>query len=75
MGTPAYMPPEQAENCENSDHRSDVYSLGAILFKLMTGKEPFVGNSTDEIIENVKSGKLQKLEKSLNFRLNITSSN
>ncbi len=49
LGSPHYMPPEQWEN-ENIDTRSDIYSLGIILFQMLTGTVPFKGNSMPNIM-------------------------
>ena len=57
MGTPAYMSPEQAGgDTERIDQRSDVFSLGAILCVILTGKPPYTGKSVDSILRDAIRG-------------------
>ncbi|HVS36681.1 MAG TPA: serine/threonine-protein kinase [Gemmataceae bacterium] len=49
VGTPGYMCPEQARG-EEMDHRGDLYSVGVILYELLTGQLPFGGKSTMDVL-------------------------
>jgi len=52
VGSPAYMSPEQLDGKE-IDWRSDMYSLGAVLYHLLTGSRPFDGATTYDLVQNV----------------------
>jgi serine/threonine protein kinase/Leucine-rich repeat (LRR) protein len=53
MGTIDYMAPEQSTNTHQVDIRADIYSLGATLFKLLTGRAPFAEAKTDTVVKKL----------------------
>ncbi len=55
LGTPAYMPPEQARG-EAVDERADVYALGAMLYHVLAGRPPYRGDTSDAVVDAVVEG-------------------
>ena len=56
MGSPLYMAPEQMASARDADAGSDVFSLGAILYHLLTGQPPFLGSSAVDVFQRISQG-------------------
>ncbi len=63
LGTPLYMPPEQARNAKHVDFRTDIYALGGTYYNFLTGKFPFSGDTALELIMKKESGKFESVRK------------
>jgi serine/threonine-protein kinase len=56
MGTPEYMAPEQIHGAVNADARTDIWAIGAVLYRALTGEQPFTGQTVPEILIEIASG-------------------
>ncbi|HEY0478368.1 MAG TPA: serine/threonine-protein kinase [Kofleriaceae bacterium] len=61
MGTPAYMSPEQMRSSRDVDHRSDIWSLGVVLYELLQGAPPFGGDTFSSMVIKVVTEALPRL--------------
>ncbi|QEN03707.1 serine/threonine protein kinase [Thiospirochaeta perfilievii] len=72
LGTPSYMAPEQFENTKNVDKRADIYSLGVILYEMMTKTKPFPSGLSPSCIARIQKGKYKRVNKINKGVKNIT---
>jgi serine/threonine-protein kinase len=63
LGTPHYMSPEQATADKDIGARSDVYSLGSVLYEMLTGEPPHMGNTAQQIIMKIVTEEAQPVTK------------
>jgi serine/threonine protein kinase len=61
LGTPAYMPPEQARGLAGADPRTDVFGLGGILCEILTGEPPYVGDDATSVTRRAAAGDQEEL--------------
>jgi serine/threonine protein kinase len=61
LGSPPYMSPEQLRNPRAVDHRSDYWALGVVLYRLLSGKFPFDGESVGEVFVRIMERKYPSL--------------
>ena len=67
-GTPRFMPPE-ALMLQGRDERSDIFALGAILFEIVTLEQAYSGNTSKEVMENIKTNQRNPIKSRFRYRI------
>jgi serine/threonine-protein kinase len=62
LGTPAFLSPEQARGQSDLDARSDIYAVGVLMFKMLTGHLPYRASSRNELIAELITGNAQRFD-------------
>lgn len=68
LGTPAYMSPEQIMDSRSVDNRADIYSMGVMLYEMLTGSKPFDSTISEENLQKIRKGKYinpRKIDRSI----------
>ncbi|MBQ4379343.1 MAG: serine/threonine protein kinase [Treponema sp.] len=68
LGTPAYMSPEQIMDSRSVDNRADIYSMGVMLYEMLTGTKPFASTISEENLQKIRKGKYispRKIDKTI----------
>ena len=71
MGTPQYMAPEQMRDAAGVDRRADVFSLGCVLYELLTGEQAYPGTDLIDIFERIDQGRRAPLPDTVPVRLRV----
>ena len=73
LGTPSYMAPEQFEDSGGVDKRADIYSIGVMLYEMVTAQKPFPGGFTGQALARIQRGRYEsarKINKSVSRHIN-----
>lgn len=63
LGTPAYMSPEQLDDSSSVDQRADIYSMGIMLYEMVTGTKPYKGDMSSDTLQAIRKGDYEPPER------------